>query len=160
MKKGSRMFLITAMILAISALSLFAFAATEYQNPAEILANLTGKTVEEVIQQSKDSGVTLGALANEAGVLEAFKAELTELQKARIQERVTSGRITQEQADEMIARMQERLMNCTGEENFGQRVALGLGMRGIEKNAVRSGLGGRSLGQMMQRGGMLRGCIR
>ena len=160
MNKTKRIFLITAMILAISALSLFAFAASEYTNPAEALAALTGQTVEAVIQESKDSGKTLGALADEAGVLEAFKAELTEIQRARIQERVESGRITQEQADAMLVRIQERLMNCTGDESFGQRVALGLGMKNMENGLARGGMRGGFSGQQLQRGMMQRSCIR
>lgn len=165
MNKTKRVLLITAMILAISALSLFAFAASKYTNPAEALAALTGQTVEQVLQQSKDSGKTLGTLANEAGVLEAFKTEVTEIHKARIQERVESGRITQEQADAILARMQERLLNCTGNETLGQRAALGFGMKNFEGGMARGGMRGGFSGQqlqrgMMQRGLMQRGCIR
>lgn len=57
-----------------------AYAATSL-TPAEIAANLTGKSVSE-LQQQRQAGQTYGAIANEAGKLEEFKTQMLEQKRS------------------------------------------------------------------------------
>jgi hypothetical protein len=74
-------------------------------SPAEIVGELTNQEVEAV-QAAREEGETYGAVAKEAGVLEAFQARMLENRKAAIADRVADGTLTQEEADEMLAAMQ------------------------------------------------------
>ena len=162
MKKSLRVLLITAMILAISAVSLFAFAASTNKRPADILAGLTNKSVEEIIQERSVNGKTLGVQAEEADVLEAFRAERFEMQKSRVQEklqeRVAAGKMTQEQADALMTRAQEHMQNCTGDRTLGQKLQMALHQNGSENGF--QGFQHNQLGQDGQKGMMQRGAGR
>ena len=107
------------MVGAVSA----AFAATEWKTPADILAGITGKSVEE-IQARRQEGAPYGAQALEAGELEAFKAARSEFMKERLAEAVEAGDLTQEEADERLAAMETRQESCTGD---GTGAGSGLG---------------------------------
>ena len=107
------------MVGAVSA----AFAATEWKTPADILAGITGKSVEE-IQARRQEGVSYGAQAVEDGELEAFKAARSEFMKERLAEAVEAGDLTQEEADERLAAMETRQESCTGD---GTGAGSGLG---------------------------------
>jgi hypothetical protein len=145
---------ITAVITAIvvvAALSVVAFAATA-QTPAEILAGLTGQNVDDVISQRTQSGNTYGTLASEAGKLSEFQAQMLENKKAALQARVEAGRLTQEQADEILAQIEEHRADCDGTDCDGA----GGGECGLMGGGFGSGFGagqGRGQGQ----GGMGRG---
>ncbi|MBF7096193.1 DUF2680 domain-containing protein [Alkalibacter mobilis] len=105
-----------------------AFAASA-QTPAEILADLTGKTVEAVYQE-REEGETFGAMAAETENFEAFKTSMLENRKTVLQERVEEGRITQEEADEIYANMVENSEDCDGTGSnmrLGQENGLGFG---------------------------------
>lgn len=84
--------------------------------PAEIAANVTGKSVAE-LQQQRQAGQTYGAIANEAGKLKEFKDQMLEQKKVTLNERVTEGRLTQEQANTIYQNMQEKQANCDGTGN-------------------------------------------
>ncbi len=116
MKKLRKMIIVGAVVLALGATSVSAFAADEtaYTSPAEIVADLTGQTVEDLIAERLDTGSTYGEIAEAAGVLEEFEALMLDLRIARVQERVDAGRLTQERADAIIAAMEERLASCDG----------------------------------------------
>lgn len=106
-----------------------AYAATSL-TPAEIAANLTGKSVTE-LQQQRQAGQTYGTIAKEAGKLEEFKAQMLEQKKLILDERVAEGRLTQEQANIMYQRMQENRANCDGsgknQARLGQDGGAGFG---------------------------------
>lgn len=106
-----------------------AYAATSL-TPAEIAANLTGKSVSE-LQQQRQAGQTYGAIANEAGKLEEFKTQMLEQKKVILDERVAEGRLTQEQANTIYQNIQENQANCDGTSNgqarMGQNGGAGFG---------------------------------
>ncbi|MBK5246592.1 MAG: hypothetical protein JJE49_04890, partial [Peptostreptococcaceae bacterium] len=79
MKNVKRMVAVGAMITLVGATSLTAFAGANFGSSAEVLAGLTGKTVETVVAEKVETGKTYGTLANEAGKLDEFKAEATEM---------------------------------------------------------------------------------
>lgn len=101
-------------LLALS-VATTAFATSAYNNPAEIVAGLTGRSVESVIDERHDTGKSFGTIAKEAGKLDEFKAEILELRKDQLAARVADGRLTQEQADKILASIEERQAFCDGD---------------------------------------------
>ena len=106
--------IIGIVMVMLIGLTSVAFAAGIVQTPAEIVAGLTGKSVEEVTAARED-GATYGAQAAEAGKLEEFKDERLALMKSRLDEAVAENELTQAEADEIYANMTERMENCTGD---------------------------------------------
>jgi len=134
-----------------------AYAATSL-TPAEIAANLTGKSVAEM-QQQRQGGQTYGAIANEAGKLAEFKAQMLEQKKIILDERVAAGKLTQEQANTIYQNMQEHQADCDGTcdgsarmgqnggAGFGQGAGQGLGNGKGHGQGLGNGMGnGQGLG--------------
>lgn len=119
MKRAKIVIISAVLLLAVSAFAVPALAAAAYQTPAEAAAGVTGKPVEEVISEKQESGKTYGAIAAEEGKLEEFKEEMLETKKDRLQEKVDTGKITQEQADKAAARIKKNQANCDGTGNGG-----------------------------------------
>jgi ribosomal protein S20 len=85
----------------------------------EILTEATGLTGLEIAQQLR-SGTTLAQVIEDSGAdVAAVSAQILDKAQARLDEAVSNGRITQEQADELMARAAERLDNLLNRE-FGQ----------------------------------------
>ncbi|MDD4510730.1 MAG: DUF2680 domain-containing protein [Oscillospiraceae bacterium] len=101
-------------VLTVAAGSVTAFAASQYGTPAEAVAGLSGREVQSVTDERTQSGKTYGAIANEAGVLDKFKAEMLEMKKDTVAARVAAGTMTQEEADAIIARIEANQANCDG----------------------------------------------
>jgi hypothetical protein len=127
---------ITAGMLLVGATG--ALAAT-FKSPAEIYSELKGVTVEEAYA-AKAAGNSYGKLANDAGLLEEFKAEMIENRKALIQERVANGQMTQEQGDAIIKNMETNMANCDG--TFNGRGGRGQGIGGMFGKGRGMGAGG------------------
>lgn len=129
MKKMKTLTMLGLVAIAVSAISITAFAASIYDTPAQAVAGLTGRTEESVIDERAETGSTYGTIADEAGKLEEFKDAMLEIKKDRLAESVESGRLTQEQADEVLARIEANLENCdgTGSQRIGQAAGAGFG---------------------------------
>lgn len=112
-------------VVGVLVTSSVAMAATG-NTPAEILSGLTGKTATELYQQ-RNEGKTFGAIAEEAGKLDEFKAQMLEERKALLDQRVAEGQLTQEQADEIYRNIQENQADCTGTGSMGQGGRMGMG---------------------------------
>ncbi len=93
-------------------------------NPAQVYGDLVGITEEEAYNLHIDSDKTFGTLASEAGVYEAFTSVMLDSKIQYINQLVTDGKITQEQADGII----NDLQNCDGTQQGILRNALGYGM--------------------------------
>ena len=144
MKNLKKIALIGAVVLTVSATSITALAASSYNTPAEIVAGLTGKSVESVTTEKIETGDTYGALANEYGVLDQFKSQMLEQKKAYLDERVAAGTMTREQADAIIASMEARQADCDGTCSGGAGARMGAsfgGMNGNRGGGARSGSG-------------------
>ncbi|MDK2823450.1 MAG: hypothetical protein PWQ67_612 [Clostridia bacterium] len=124
----------STIIITTFVLSLFmatvAFAAT-YTHPSEMVANLTGKTQDEVFNL-RSQGKTYGQIAQENGVLEQFKNNMLEYKKAIIDERVNQGLITKENGEAIKKALEERIAICNGTPDpnrmpLGQQFGGGLG---------------------------------
>lgn len=137
MKNLKRIFIVGLVVLALAATSLTAFAFTGVSTPAEIMANITGKTVEEVTEQKITSDKTYGEIAYDEGLWEEFNDEMLKSKKAFLDEKVKEGAITQEEADEIYENILERQEYCNGNGS-----GFGGGMMGYG-----FGNGGRGLGQ-------------
>ncbi len=127
---------ITAGMLLVGATGVL---ATTFKSPAEIYAGLKGVTVEEAYS-AKAVGSSYGKLADDAGLLEEFQAEMLENRKALVQERVANGQITQEQADAIIKKMETNMANCDG--TFTGRGGRGQGIGGMFGKGRGMGAGG------------------
>ena len=123
-------------VLALSALSVTAFAASAYNSPAEAVAALTGKTVESVVDQRQETGDTYCTIAEEAGVLDEYKAAVLEIKQDALDARIAEGRLTQDRADEIMAAVQTNMAECDGNcdnsgaglgQKFGAAFGLGNG---------------------------------
>lgn len=119
-----------AAVLIVGAMSLTAYAASEYKSPAEAAAGVTGTTVEAVTATRQETGITYGEIAADAGKLEEFKKEVTEIKKDILNEKVANGTLTQEKADEISKAIEENAANCdgTGSGGIGKQFGAGFGM--------------------------------
>jgi hypothetical protein len=138
MKKNKIILLISIVTVLLIGAGSVALAATEFKTPAEIIAGLTGKSVDDVTA-ARQAGQTYGAQASEAGKLDEFKAARLDLYKQNLDQAVADKRITQEQADKLYDAMKLRMESCDG---TGSGAGSGLGMMGQRRGtADGSGLG-------------------
>jgi hypothetical protein len=121
-----------------------AFAASTAKTPADIVSGLTGKTLDELYNE-RAGGKTYGTIANDAGKLEEFKAQMQEQKKAVLDQRVKDSTLTQQQADAIYNNIKNNQAACTGTGNgqTGRNSGAGFG-RGMGRGA--------GMGQGMGRG--------
>jgi hypothetical protein len=133
--------IVTAGILTIGV----ATFATEALSPAQIVGDLTGQTV----QAARTEGETYGTVAKEAGVLETFQDSMLENRKTTIVERVADGTLTQAEADELLAAMDEHMVSCDGNgAKIGGATANGQGRGQMMRDGTGEGApGGRGMGR-------------
>lgn len=105
-----------------------AAVATGATTPAGIVAGLTGKSVEAVTAE-RAAGITYGAIAQEAGMLDEFKAENLEQKKVILDQRVAEGNLTQAQADETYKAIAANQATCdgNGSAKIGRKNGAGFG---------------------------------
>lgn len=127
MKRLNKIALIGAAVFAVGATSVSALAVSDYSTPAEIVAGLTGKSVESVVTEKTETGGTYGTLADGYGVLEQFKSQVLEQKKAYLEERVAAGTMTQEQADAITEAMEAHQATCDGTGTGGIGAGMGAG---------------------------------
>ncbi|TEB04412.1 hypothetical protein Psch_04139 [Pelotomaculum schinkii] len=120
-----RKLLVVATVAGVLGAAGAAYAATA-KTPAEITAELTGKTVSELYNE-RAAGKTYGTIANEAGKLDEFKTQMLEQKKIMLDQRVEDGRLTQEQADNIYNNLQNRQAACNGNGNAGMGKNYGAG---------------------------------
>ena len=123
--------------------------AASTKTPAEITAGLTGKTVEQ-LSSERASGETYCAIANDAGKLDEFKAQMLEQRKAVLDQRVKNGTLTQEQADGIYNSIKGNQANCDATGNAGLGMRNGVGGCGAGRG-MGNGLGGMGNGRGMNR---------
>ncbi len=152
MKNMKKILVAGAIVMAIGATSAVAFAASVYKTPAEAAAGLTGKTVEQVIEERQETGKTYGTIAKEAGKQQEFIDENLQIKKDALEKRVADKTMTREQADVILKALEENSANCdgTGSAKIGQKYGAGFGSG--SGNGARNG-GGQGQGQ----GGMGKG---
>lgn len=148
--KNVKKFVALATVIGVLGLSGVVYAA-DIKTPADIAAALTGKTVAEVYEE-RSEGKTYGTIASEAGKLEEFKEQMLEQKKAILEQRVKDGELTQEQADQLLTRIQNNQAICdgTGNAGIGQsvRAGFGRGSGGGSGQGAGLGIGSRTCGAM------------
>jgi len=127
MKKIRNIVAASALTLAMGVTSLTVFAAAKYDSPQEALAGITGKTVEEITEERFDEDKTYGEIAAEAGKLDEYKEELFEQKKEIVEERVTEGSLSRENADEILERVEDNQATCFGDGESGSGMMGGFG---------------------------------
>ncbi len=153
MTKLKKIAVLGIMVLAISLFSTVAFAAVADNAPAEVAADVTGRTVDSVRQERVETGKTFGTIAKEAGNLEQFKAQILQAKKEVLAQKVAEGTMTQEKADEIIAALEQQQAVCdgTGSTKIGREMGAGFG--GMNGNGKGQGQGqGNSNGQGLGQG--------
>lgn len=146
MKSKKNIIAISAASLVILATSVTAFATTTYTTPAGVLAEITGGTVESIIDQKTETGKTYGSIAAEAGKLDEFKGASLEAKKERLYAQVADGTITQEKADEIIKAIEENQAICDGTQS--QEIGKNSGAKfGSNGTCAGSGCGNGSAGK-------------
>lgn len=145
--KNLKKLLATVTVVGMLGVAGSAFAATA-MTPAEVVSGLTGKTVEDLYKE-RSAGKTYGTIANEAGKLEEFKAQILEQKKTVLEQRVKDGRLTQEQADQIYNSIKNNQATCDGtgsagigkKYGFGQGSGMGLGQGAGRGAGMRNGGG-------------------
>ena len=131
--------IVTVLLIGVASIS---YAATVYSSPAELVAALTGKSVDQAVAD-RQAGDSYGAQALEAGKLDEFQAARLELFKARLDQAVTDGQLTQAEADARLTAMELRQETCGGTDiGNGQGSGCGMGGGMGRGNGNGAGLGG------------------
>ncbi len=160
MTKMKKIAFLGIMVLAISVFSTATFAAVAGAAPADVAADVTGRTVDSVRQERVETGKTFGTIAKEAGNLEQFKAQILQAKKEVLAQKVAEGTMTQERADEIMALLEQHQAACdgTGSAKIGREMGAGFG--GMNGNGKGQGQGqgnGNSQGLGQGQGGVSRG---
>src|SRR5659263_215880 len=145
MKKNKLFLVLSVVTLLVIGLSTAAFAATDYKTPAEIVAGLTGKTVDEATADRQD-GTSYGAQAQDADKLDEFQTERLEMYKQYLDQAVLDGKLTQAEADKLLEEMDLRMEDCDG-TGTGICDGTGAGQNSERGNGTGMGMGmGRGAG--------------
>ena len=142
MTKSVRAVVAAVSMFVLCAGSTAVFAASA-KSPAETLAELTGKSVENVIAEKIESGQTYGAMAQEAGKLAEFTAANLEAKKDILAEQVASGKISQERADVIMGNIDKNMAACDGTAAGGAGAGAGIGAGAGAGNGNGNGQGNR-----------------
>ena len=120
---------ISLVISMVGVIGLGSFAyASDFSTPADITSELTGKTVES-LREERQAGKTYGQMAKDAGKQEEFKTKMLETRKAILSQKVSEGKITQEEADLVLKEIETNMENCdgTGSKGVGKKNGMGFG---------------------------------
>ena len=118
-------------ILFVGVTTFSVFAASAYSTPAELAAGLTGRTTESVTEERAETGKTYGTIADEASKLIEFREGVLQIKKDILAAKVAEGIMTQAEADEMIALIEQHLADCDGTGKAdGQQLGIGFGQKG------------------------------
>ena len=74
---------------------------------AKILADLTGRDVESIKEDARTNHKPIREMAKDAGVYDQFMAKHLELTKGHLDQAVTDGKMSQEQADKILQNIKE-----------------------------------------------------
>ena len=144
--KNFKKLILSATIVGILGVSGTALASVAFTPAADIVADLTGKSVSDVNLEKTTSGKTYGTLANEAGMLEDFQVRMLEQKKNLLDQRVKDGQLTAQQAEEIYTAIQNNQATCdgTGSAQLGKSNGLRMG----QGNGKGNGMGQRGAGTM------------
>lgn len=158
MSKSKKVIILCLSFILVSSMSLIAYAATNYENPADAVSAITGRSLESVVAEKRETGKTFGEIAKDANALNEFKTAMLEMKKEKLDTKVAEGVITQEEADEILKTIENNMANCDGSGNkrIGKQAGaqFGKNANGARKNG-QNGAGkrmGNKLGLKLQDG--------
>lgn len=124
--RNIKSYIVAATIVGLLGVTGTALATVTGKTPAEITANVTGKTLEQVTTE-RATGKSYGIIAEEAGKLDEFKAQTLEQKKAILDQRVSDGKLTQEQANAIYNSLKTNQLTCdgTGSARIGKSMSAG-----------------------------------
>lgn len=111
MKNLKRIMAMVTVLVVVTAAGMA--LASEILTPPKIVANLTGKTADEV-EAARASGQTYGGMAKAAGKLDEFKKETLAYKKEILDQKVQEGLLTAAERDEIYQKLEERQAYCDG----------------------------------------------
>lgn len=119
-------------IATVISMSITALAEDySYRTPAEITAELTERSVDDIIKEIVETGKAFSTIAEEAGKIKEFKEESLKSQEAVINSRVESGLISQNEADQILSQFKSYQDNYNGYGygyGYGYGCGMGMGM--------------------------------
>jgi hypothetical protein len=129
MKKFKPVVTLIAVVVIVGALSITSFASTFNTSPAKVVADITGRTVENVVAEKIEKGTTYGTIAKNAGKLDEFKEKVLEAKKEILKQKVANKDMTQANADRILATIEKNQATCdgTGSAKTGQNMGAGFG---------------------------------
>ncbi len=130
--------------LGVGATTFTVYAQALYETPKEALSAMTGKSVEEIHELRQDEGITVPELFETEAEYDAFKNEVLEQRKERIEDRVVNGDLTRERADEILIQMEDGafMMNGAGFGRGGECTTEGgPNLRNSEGKGINQGNG-------------------
>ncbi len=148
MKTKKKLVLVGVAVLLLTIGTATAFATSKYTSPDEAIAGLTERDLQSIIQESNETGKSYGTIAKEAGLFDEFKAEMLAIKKDKLDAQVEDGKISQEQADAILTRMEVNQANCDGS-------GTGYGMKGAgfgKGKGQGQGQGGHGMGKGLRNG--------
>ena len=150
--KNIKTYIVAATIVGLLGVTGTAFAAAN-GTPADIVAGLTGQTVDTV-NAERVTGKTFGTIADEAGKLDEFKVQILEQKQAILNQRVAEGTLTQEKANEISESIATNQATCdgTGTAKIGKSMGAGFGQGQGMGNGTGLRNGGGGFGGGMGRG--------
>ena len=149
MKKGYLLTLIVASAAIITFTSVQAYATYVRKTMPELAAEVTGQTVDQLIAERETSGKTIGQILADEGKLDEFNAaKLAEL-KLQLNDDVTSGKLTQAEADAIYLTRSTNIAACDG-TGVNTQKGSGIGMMGSNYGSG-TGTGTRAGGMMGNR---------
>lgn len=78
-----------------------------HQQSAQILADLTGRTTEDILNEARTERKSIPTIAEEAGVYDKFMPKYLESVQSNLTQAVSDGRLTQEQADKIFQNIKD-----------------------------------------------------
>jgi len=136
--------LIILVKVGILGTSSFIFASAN-KPPVDVLSGLTGTPVE-TLEKQRAAGKTYGSIAADANKLEEFKSEVLKQKKARLNQRVKDGLMTQEEADSIYNSIKNNQKDCdgagSGRSDKGRGMGFGNGKGNGQGQGRGQGLGG------------------
>lgn len=114
MKKIKYLVFVLALMLVFPINPANTMAATN-ETPASIVARLTGRTIEDVINERMETGKTYGTIAKENGKLDEFKKECLKIKEKVLKNNVEKGLLSQAEADSILAAIKANQAICDGD---------------------------------------------
>jgi hypothetical protein len=132
-KMKRKMLILTVAVLAVLVVGASTALANGNVNGYDTIKQLTGMTDDEIVAQRAD-GARLGEIAEEKGVRDAFRETMEVYKLETIKQRLADGTLTQEEADAIIASLEDCDGTSEAKHIFGGGMMFGNGNNGEGKS--------------------------